>query len=50
MNRRITKARCKLCAHPERARIDMTRLAGVGAVLSDSSKAELFQLVVRELS
>jgi hypothetical protein len=28
--KRIKRPQCKLCAHPERARIEMARLAGVG--------------------
>jgi hypothetical protein len=30
MVRKITRARCTICRHPERARIELTRISGVG--------------------
>jgi len=44
---RIKTPRCKLCAHPERARIEMLRLAGVGldaiAVQFDISRDSIWR-------
>ena len=54
MDRKITRARCLVCAHPERARIELARISGVGldtiAKTFDISKAAVWRHTTNHLS